>query len=107
MKTPEDLLRFIDNRYSRMLVQPEGYAESPNGLQSMISLLEEIREFVLDQPGESGKFNSFLISQGYPVTGICTEPGESVTLTDDLLRKLRTVAGVMRQFLETEGRLPH
>lgn len=106
MKTSKDLLQFIDDRYSRIIDQPIHFASSAVGLESIVSLLEEIRAFILDQPDDSLKFVEFLTSRGYGVTGICHEPGAIVTLTDDVRQQIANVATVLRQFLEAEGRLP-
>jgi hypothetical protein len=106
MKTAEDLLQFIDDRYSRIILHPTQFASTAVGLESIVSLLEEIRAFVLERPDESFKFVEFVASRGYGVTGICHEPGVAVTLTEDVRQQIVTVAGVLSQFLEAEGRLP-
>lgn len=106
MKTPGDLLQFIDERYFRMILQPTQFAGSAVVLESLVSLMEEIRAFVLERPEDSLKFVDYLTSHGYGVTGICHEPGAAGTLADDTRRQIDKVALVLKHFLDSEGRLP-
>ena len=52
MKPSAEIVKFIDDMQRHMLQRPRIYASSPQSLEEQLTLLENLRVFVLsDQPG--------------------------------------------------------
>jgi hypothetical protein len=52
MKAPAEIVKFIHDMQRHMLQRPQMYASSPQSLEEQLTLLENLRTFVLsDQPG--------------------------------------------------------
>jgi hypothetical protein len=52
MKTPDEIVQFIDDMERHMLQRPRMYASNPQSLEEQLTLLENLRAFTIsDQPG--------------------------------------------------------
>jgi hypothetical protein len=52
VKTPSEIVGFIDDLQRHMLQRPSMYASSPESLEEQFGLLESLRAFIMsDQPG--------------------------------------------------------
>ena len=52
MKTPDEIVKFIDDWERHMLERPDMYASSPQSLEEQLMLLENLRAFITnDEPG--------------------------------------------------------
>ena len=100
MKTPEETVEYIDHWIANSLDRPEMYASSPIALEEMVSLLESLRSFILEQePSEPWRlpspYSAYLVAQGYG-SGCFTSKNES--------HGFEGLVAFLRQYLITQNR---
>jgi hypothetical protein len=101
MKSPEQIVEYIDQWIANSLDRPQMYAASPEALEGTVFVLEELRSFVVEQES-SGPFRLFpypayLEAHGF---GCSTFTGASGNNTFEAL------VAFLRQYLISQNR-PH
>ena len=99
-----EILKYLDDYYTRMIERPSCYSPSPAAMESMIIFIEELRAFILNDPEQATLYGQFVESLGYGATGCSHREGSVEMLSDDDLMLFSRVADVLRQFLTSQGR---
>jgi len=104
MKSPSDILRYLDEYYARMIRRPTGYAVSPAAMEGQIGFIERLRAFILNDPKQWKQYNRFILSLGYGSRGVAYTPDSPSRISDNDRVVFQRVASVLEQFLRNEGR---
>jgi hypothetical protein len=104
MRSPAEILTYLDQYYAYIIERPSCYALTPAGMENLILFIEKLRAFILDDAEQGECYGRFLDSLGYGAMGCSHREGSIVMMTDGDLELFDRVANVLRQFLEKEGR---
>jgi hypothetical protein len=104
MRSPIDVLKYLDEYYAHMLERPSMYSPSPAGMENMILFIENLRAFILNDPEQSQLYGRFLESLGYGAMGSSHLEGSDESISEKDLMLFHRVADVLQQFLTKEGR---
>ncbi len=104
MRSPIEILKYLDEYYIHMLERPSMYSPSPVGMENTIQFIENLRAFILNDPQQSQLYNEYLLSLGYGARGCSHVEGVDDHRSKHDLVLLDKVTEVLRQFLKKEGR---
>lgn len=103
MKSGEEIVAFIDQFQAWAMERPEMYAEDPSHLESVLFVLEQVRQFAVD--GKSSRYGSYLGEQGFGSMCFTTDPNSlSRDLTDEFKESFRPFTEFWQGFLAWRDR---
>lgn len=105
MKTTEEILRHLDERFTCMHERPWMYAESPKTLEALIFELESLRDVIMEERIPGSRYTDYTRSLGYAsAVSVLHVPGEPSPPVDK--EGFAIVASVLKGYLESQSRLP-
>jgi tRNA pseudouridine38-40 synthase len=119
LKTPQQIIAAVEQWYAWSIERPKFYFCGPRCMESELSLLESIYEFIVDDSelsvGLSDGFINFLIEQGYGAGGfsygkVIDDDDEQIQRpaamgpSDEELKEMDELAAFWRQYLSSPHR---
>jgi len=106
MRTAEEVLKYIDMTYARMLQRPRKYASDPSSLEQLFYMLEDIRAFIMNDSCKentiqrTNKFGEFVAIRGHGVAMYTTRlEEEDADLNDREDRHFNALCNFIREYL--------
>lgn len=107
MRDASEILKYIEERYERMLARPHMYAGSPAMLEAILTTLEEVREFLItddDRLTNLDGYSSFLLAKGFGAIGFTGREFEKTHQAHMDATAFRPFCDFWKEFLATEQR---